>query len=93
KVAALFAVVQFVDNWFLEPLVLRRGVDLHPVAVIFALLCGGAVGGAWGLLLAVPILCVLKETSKIFSTWYLAEEGVREPSRDVWEAAKRPWIV
>jgi putative permease len=93
KVAVLFAAVQLVDNWILEPIILRRGVNLHPAAVVFALLCGGAVGGAWWLLFAVPALCVLKESSKIFSTWYLAEAGMRELSRDVREAAARPWIV
>jgi predicted PurR-regulated permease PerM len=93
QVVALFAAIQFIDGWVLEPIILKRAVDLHPVFVFFALLAGGHLGGFWGLLLAVPVACVLKELFNIFSVWYLSESGARSSDRELWNAAAKPWIV
>jgi predicted PurR-regulated permease PerM len=51
---------QQVDNHFITPQVMHRTVQLHPAAVILALLVGGTLGGFFGLLLAVPTAAVLK---------------------------------
>ncbi len=48
-----------IDN-FVGPMVLGRAVRLHPVAIIFALLAGGALLGVLGILLAVPAAASIK---------------------------------
>ena len=54
--AAIVAlVVQQIDNNFVSPTVLRATVRLHPAVVLLVLIFGGAVGGVWGVLLAVPL--------------------------------------
>ncbi len=59
--AALVAfIVQQIDNNFVSPTVLRATVRLHPAVVILVLLLGGAVGGLWGVLLAVPVTASVK---------------------------------
>jgi predicted PurR-regulated permease PerM len=52
--------VQQVDNHFITPQVMQRAVQLHPAAVMLALLAGGTLAGFFGLLLAVPVTAVLK---------------------------------
>ncbi|MCP3972916.1 MAG: AI-2E family transporter [bacterium] len=52
--------VQQIDNNFVSPTVLRATVRLHPAVVILVLLLGGAVGGLWGVLLAVPVTASVK---------------------------------
>ncbi len=52
--------VQQIDNNFVSPTVLRATVRLHPAVVILVLLLGGAVGGLWGVLLAVPVAASIK---------------------------------
>ena len=47
-------VVQQIDNHLITPTVMRRAVQLHPAAVMMALLAWGTIGGFFGLLLAVP---------------------------------------
>ncbi len=59
-VAAVMAVVQQIDNHFITPTVMRRAVQLHPAAVMMALLAWGTIGGFFGLLLAVPLTATLK---------------------------------
>ncbi|HRY30009.1 MAG TPA: AI-2E family transporter [Elusimicrobiota bacterium] len=93
KVLLAFAAIKFVDDWFFQPFIMRRSVDLHPVIVILSLLCGGELAGFWGLLLGVPVVCIVHEVAKVFSAWSLAESRTRKMPREVWEAAGRPWIV
>ena len=59
-VVAVMVVVQQVDNHFITPQVMQRAVQLHPAAVVLALLAGGSLGGFFGLLMAVPVTAVLK---------------------------------
>ena len=52
--------VQQIDNHFITPQVMHRVVQLHPAAVVLALVAGGHLGGFLGLLFAVPLAAVLK---------------------------------
>jgi hypothetical protein len=58
--AVVALVVQQIDNNFVSPTVLRATVRLHPAVVILVLLLGGAIGGLWGVLLAVPAMAAIK---------------------------------
>ncbi len=59
-VVVVMVTAQQIDNHFITPQVMQRVVQLHPAAVILALLAGGSLGGFFGLLLAVPLAAVLK---------------------------------
>ncbi len=59
--AALIALgVQQVDNHFISPTVLRATVRLHPAMIILGLIGGATIGGFWGVLLAVPVMAMIK---------------------------------
>jgi len=59
-----FAIVQLIDNILLQPMVLSRSVNLHPLIIVLAILIGGQFFGLLGMLLAVPAAGVLKVTSR-----------------------------
>ena len=59
-VILLFIGVNQVEMYFLAPRILSREVRLHPVAIIFAIVVGGAALGIMGVLLAIPALAILK---------------------------------
>lgn len=59
-VVIVMVVVQQIDNHFITPTVMRRAVQLHPAAVMVALLAWGTIGGFFGLLLAVPLTATIK---------------------------------
>jgi predicted PurR-regulated permease PerM len=59
-----FAVVQIIDNVILQPMVMSRSVNLHPLAIVLAILVAGQFFGLLGMLLAVPAAGVIKVTSK-----------------------------
>lgn len=58
-VMIIFA-LQFIEGNLLSPLIVGKSLHMHPIMIMAALLLGGEVGGVVGLLIAVPILAVIK---------------------------------
>jgi predicted PurR-regulated permease PerM len=52
--------LQFLEGNILSPLIVGKSLHMHPLMIMFALLAGGEVAGVIGLILAVPILAILK---------------------------------
>lgn len=59
-VAAVFLVIQQIDNNFISPKMIEGKLGLHPVTTIFAVLVGGEFFGIPGMLLAVPSLAIIR---------------------------------
>lgn len=57
---AVNLVIQVVEGNILSPHIVGRSLHLHPLLIIFALLTGEEIAGIPGLILAVPILAVVK---------------------------------
>lgn len=71
-VVAAFLIIQLADNVLIQPLVVARSVDLHPLLIIFSVIIGGQFFGIMGMLLAVPATGIIKV---LISELYL---GVRK---------------
>lgn len=54
-VMGAYAVIQLIDGNVLAPLLLSEVVNLHPTAVIVALLVFGSIWGFWGIFFAIPL--------------------------------------
>jgi AI-2E family transporter len=52
------AIVRFVEDYVIYPRLIRRGVELHPLAVILAILAGAELNGVAGMFLAVPTVAI-----------------------------------
>ncbi|WP_456278176.1 AI-2E family transporter [Bacillus sp. AK128] len=59
-VVILIFTIQFIEGNILSPLIVGKSLHMHPVFIMFALLAGGEIGGVAGLILAVPMLAILK---------------------------------
>ena len=59
-VAAMFFVIQQLENHLIVPQVMRKAVGLNPLVVILAIAVGGRLLGFAGALLAVPMAVVLQ---------------------------------
>jgi predicted PurR-regulated permease PerM len=55
-----YLVVQFIESWLLTPWVQSHSMDMNAVTVLIVVFIGGALGGFYGLLLAIPIAACLK---------------------------------
>jgi predicted PurR-regulated permease PerM len=62
--AGLIGVIYFtlrqIEDSFIIPNVMGHLVRLHPAVVLFAVLAGGSIAGALGLLLSIPIAAVVR---------------------------------
>ena len=58
--AIYFAIYQQVENYVLVPKVMKRTVDISPLATIVAALIGGSLLGVLGALLAIPVAAAIQ---------------------------------
>lgn len=54
-VLGAYGVIQFLDGNVLVPLLFSEVVNLHPVAIIAAVLVFGGIWGLWGVFFAIPL--------------------------------------
>jgi predicted PurR-regulated permease PerM len=77
KIIGVFFAIRTIDDWFLNPFILRAAVHMHPVVTLFALLAGAYCAGLWGLLFAVPTMCMIKVLLEVAWQWYATEYGLQ----------------
>ncbi len=56
----VFGIVQVIETYGLTPLIAGKATNLGPVSILVAVLAGGAVGGVYGMLLAIPAAACVK---------------------------------
>ena len=59
-VLAAYGVIQFLDGNLLVPLLFSEVVNLHPVAIITAVLVFGGIWGVWGVFFAIPLATLIQ---------------------------------
>ena len=59
-VAVTYVLVQFIQTYFLEPLIVGKGVNINPVFTILAIVLGEFVWGIAGMVLFLPLLAIVK---------------------------------
>jgi len=65
KILIFFAALRFVDDWIIQPYIMKKAVKLNPAVILFSLLAGGELGGIWGVIFSIPVTCVIKEIVQI----------------------------
>ncbi len=56
----VFVIVQLIEGYVLTPMIAGKATNLDPVAILVAVLAGGALFGVFGMLIAIPIAACLK---------------------------------
>lgn len=59
-ILAVYTVIQILDGNVLVPLLFSEAVNLHPVAIIVAVLFFGGIWGLWGVFFAIPLATLIK---------------------------------
>lgn len=67
----VYAIIQILDGNLLAPLLLSEVVNLHPVAIVVALLLFGGLWGIWGLLFAIPLATL---ANAVVKAWFVKVE-------------------
>jgi len=95
-VAAMYIVIQQIENNVLVPRIMGGSLKLHPALVMIALVVGGLTGGILGLLLASPILATGRVLSRyVYHRLYdrdpFAEPPKPPPQKTEPKGLKRLW--
>lgn len=65
-VIVAYGIIQFLDGNLLVPLLFSEVVNLHPVAIITAVLVFGGIWGVWGVFFAIPLATLIQA---VLNTW------------------------
>ena len=60
KVIAMFLIIQLIDNVLIQPTMVAKSVELHPLVVLFVIMVGSQLMGIVGMLIAVPLTGIAK---------------------------------
>jgi len=68
KLCIVFASVQFIEGTFVYPFAVGGSVNLHPAVVIIGITIGGQVAGVLGMIVAIPVISIVKVTIAVLHT-------------------------
>lgn len=60
-VALCYWIARLVEDYVVVPRFVGHVIELHPLAIIFAVICGEVLAGALGMLVAIPVAAAIKE--------------------------------
>ena len=65
-VIVVYAIIQALDGNVLVPFLFSKAVNLHPIAIIVAVLVFGGIWGFWGVFFAIPLATLVKA---VYNAW------------------------
>lgn len=69
-----YAFIQFLDGNLLVPLLFSEVVNLHPIAIIVAVVFFGSLWGIWGVFFAIPLATLIQAVIKAWPAHEIAVE-------------------
>ena len=64
-----YFVIQFLDGNVLVPILFSEAVNLHPLAIIVAILVFGGIWGFWGVFFAIPLATLVKALINVWPVY------------------------
>ena len=78
-VVGAYLIIQILDGNVLVPLIFSEVVDLHPVAIVVAVLVFGGLWGVWGVFFAIPLATLVQA---VLISWPRANENTEITEQD-----------
>lgn len=70
KIGSVFALVQIIDNIFLQPLIFSKSVKAHPLEIFIIIFAGASLAGIPGMIAAIPVYTVIRVSALELYTGY-----------------------
>jgi predicted PurR-regulated permease PerM len=74
-IVAFLVLLRVVEDYVIYPRLMRRGVEIHPLAVIVAVLAGAELGGVAGMFMAIPIVAIVTVVARHWRTWHSSDSA------------------
>jgi predicted PurR-regulated permease PerM len=69
-VVAFILLYQQLENYLFAPKITARTVDIHPALAFGSVVAGGALFGAWGALVAIPVVAAIESVIETYGRRY-----------------------
>jgi len=79
KVLILYLFIKILDDVVLQPTIVGMAVHLHPILLLASVIVGGHSFGLIGMIVAVPTVTVLQETTKLLLERRRYRAGLQDP--------------
>ncbi len=83
KLVAVFASMQMLDNFLVQPYIFSNSVMAHPLEIFIIILVGAKLGGVPGMVLAIPVYTIVRVVASVFLSEFKVvkklTEGIKEP--------------
>jgi len=79
-VGAVFAIAQVIEDYVLTPRIIGGKLEWRPMLVFIALIIAGDLFGLLGLVLAIPVLAVIKVLIRFLDELYLRSDFFLAPA-------------
>jgi putative permease len=79
KVMIAYGIIQALDGNVLVPLMFSEAVNLHPIAIIVAILVFGGLWGFWGIFFAIPLATLVQAVLRSWPRVQLEQEEAQPP--------------
>jgi predicted PurR-regulated permease PerM len=89
-VIGVFGVVQAIEGYYLTPKLLGTRLNLHPMVVLLGLMVGGNLFGLAGIILALPVIAVLKVVFQFSLRGYQTTDFYKKSSTELVTGAGAP---
>jgi predicted PurR-regulated permease PerM len=80
------AILRIAQDYFIYPHIIGKSIDIKPLAIILAVLCGAELGGFIGVFLSVPVIAIL---AVCYRHW-LEYRGSRGIVEDLLKPVEKP---
>jgi predicted PurR-regulated permease PerM len=89
----IILIIQLIESYVLEPIILGSEVQLSPLAVVIAIILGNMFWGIVGMILFVPIFAIIKiiadNTSGMRPIGYLIGYSGKDPGEKFWKNLRK----
>jgi predicted PurR-regulated permease PerM len=58
-VIVFLGALRVAQDYVIYPRIIGQGIDLHPLAIVLAVLCGAELGGVGGIFIAIPVIAII----------------------------------
>lgn len=87
KVAGVFASMQILDGFVLQPYIFSNSVSAHPLEIFIVVIVGAKLGGITGMVVAIPIYTIIRVIAAVFlQEFKLVQkltQNLNEPDDDI----------
>ena len=73
KVIGVFASMQILDGFVLQPYIFSNSVSAHPLEIFLVVVVGAKLGGITGMVVAIPAYTIIRVIASVFLkefNWY-----------------------